>query len=452
MRLTFNSFSRIIAVFLMVVGLGFGFASQTLAKTCAPGNLDNDCDGVNVCNFSVGGAKLGKVESAKTNIFFNRKDNSNNYFYDVSVCNLDSIASVCAPPRSVVMAYQYTGLWWQYLTLTKGASGCYTGELKVYAPEGVEIQFDVELDNSSSTCAAKKLPLCARTYGILRTSSAADIAACTAAETSIKGECNAISFETTQMIMNEPVNFSVDIPSVLGDRSCNLKPGKATIELFNPSNESIMKETIDAADFGNKDYTFTPSMLASCGGAGGYRIELKTYLPTDIVSLTSCKKVFGVGTAENPCDAPEPGVDLLVDKKFKICEQIVKDTNPLQYQRCQNCMAGTALEDTAAIDSDSTPDVPVGIWTAVGCIKADPQSIIITLVKIGLGVAGGGALLMILSASFVISTSAGDAKKFTEAKEMISNALIGLVFIIMSVTILQFIGVTLFHIPGFGEP
>jgi hypothetical protein len=71
-------------------------------------------------------------------------------------------------------------------------------------------------------------------------------------------------------------------------------------------------------------------------------------------------------------------------------------------------------------------------------------------IQIGLGLAGGIALLMIIAAGFLLTTSQNDPKKVTEAKELVTSAVIGLLFIVFSVTILQFIGVTILRIPGFG--
>lgn len=92
-----------------------------------------------------------------------------------------------------------------------------------------------------------------------------------------------------------------------------------------------------------------------------------------------------------------------------------------------------------------------GLWTAIGCIPTRPESVVRVLIKIGLTIGGGVALLMILVGSFRISTSAGDPKAVNEAKDQITSAIIGLIFIIFSVTILQFIGVQIFQLPGFGQ-
>lgn len=114
---------------------------------------------------------------------------------------------------------------------------------------------------------------------------------------------------------------------------------------------------------------------------------------------------------------------------FRLCNQVEAS----KIQTCQKC-------------------ITKGVWTAVGCIPTDPSAMIKVLLRIGLLIGGGVALLIILAGSFSLSISQGDPKKTSEAKEMISSALIGLVFIIFSISILQLIGVQIMQIPGFGQP
>ncbi|GEM_PF-3021415 len=116
---------------------------------------------------------------------------------------------------------------------------------------------------------------------------------------------------------------------------------------------------------------------------------------------------------------------------WKLCTQVAGDENA--YKKCVECQNQAS------------------IWTAVGCISSEPTEMLQTLIKIGLTTGGGIALLIILAGSFTLSISQGDPKKTSEAKEMITSALIGLIFIIFSVSILQFIGVQILKIPGFGE-
>ncbi|MFH1959358.1 MAG: hypothetical protein ABIJ22_03465, partial [Patescibacteria group bacterium] len=99
-------------------------------------------------------------------------------------------------------------------------------------------------------------------------------------------------------------------------------------------------------------------------------------------------------------------------------------------------------------DGDGKGD---GIWTAIGCIDtSSTQGIVGKLMTVGIGIAGGIALLMILASAFLFATSEGEPKRTSEAKEILTSAIVGLLFIIFSVTILQFIGVNILKIPEFG--
>jgi len=127
------------------------------------------------------------------------------------------------------------------------------------------------------------------------------------------------------------------------------------------------------------------------------------------------------------------------DKKpYLICDQIPK-TEALAKMRqdCIECVGGT--ENGYG-----------GIWTAIGCIPREPEKIVSVFLRFGLGMGGGVALLMILGAGFILSVSQGDPKQTDTAKQWLTSAIAGLLFIIFSVTILQFIGYNIFQIPGFG--
>lgn len=119
--------------------------------------------------------------------------------------------------------------------------------------------------------------------------------------------------------------------------------------------------------------------------------------------------------------------------KFSLCKQI---NDPTAQQKCLQCAGG----------EDGTE----GIWTAVGCISKEPEEILGRFIRLGISMGGGVALLMILSAGFTMTISQGNAQKTAQAKEMMTAAITGLLFIIFSVTILQFIGFSILKIPGFG--
>jgi len=90
-----------------------------------------------------------------------------------------------------------------------------------------------------------------------------------------------------------------------------------------------------------------------------------------------------------------------------------------------------------------------GAWTALGCIPTgDFSEFTAWLLKRIIAVAGGIAFLLVIFGGFRIITSAGDPKGVQAAKETITSALIGLLFIIFSVFLLELIGVKILGIPG----
>jgi len=91
-----------------------------------------------------------------------------------------------------------------------------------------------------------------------------------------------------------------------------------------------------------------------------------------------------------------------------------------------------------------------GTWTALGCIETDPTNLLGAILRIGLGLAGGIAFLLILFGGLQIMTSAGNPEQLSAGRELISSAIIGLIIILFSIFLLQFIGVNIIGIPGFG--
>lgn len=126
---------------------------------------------------------------------------------------------------------------------------------------------------------------------------------------------------------------------------------------------------------------------------------------------------------------------------YRICDQVNSDLDTPEggnaHERCIECIGGDELGRA-------------GIWTAVGCIPREPDIIVKSLLRLGLGVGGGFALIIVLASGFVLSVSQGEPKRIDEAKQWLTSALVGLLFIIFSVTLLHFIGYTIFQIPGFG--
>ena len=89
--------------------------------------------------------------------------------------------------------------------------------------------------------------------------------------------------------------------------------------------------------------------------------------------------------------------------------------------------------------------------TALGCISTDVESggFINSLLQLAIGLGGAIALLLILGGVFIITTSAGIPEKLNQGKELITSAISGLLFIILSIVLLNLIGIKILSIPGF---
>lgn len=125
-------------------------------------------------------------------------------------------------------------------------------------------------------------------------------------------------------------------------------------------------------------------------------------------------------------------------------------------------------EFVALLDNGKTGDViPTGDLRYVDpafpkqCAKVDtglgisidptPEGFIKSLFGILLSTSGGIALLLIIVSGYRLIASQGNPEKVQAAKETLTSAIIGLVFIIFSLSILQLIGVDILHIPGFSR-
>ncbi|HLD24725.1 MAG TPA: hypothetical protein VJB96_02295 [Patescibacteria group bacterium] len=93
-----------------------------------------------------------------------------------------------------------------------------------------------------------------------------------------------------------------------------------------------------------------------------------------------------------------------------------------------------------------------GAWTAFRCLGGDsPGDFVADFIKLGTGLGGGIAFLLILFSGFQRITSAGNPEKLHEAKELMTAAISGLLLIIFSIFLLRIIGVDILQIPGLSK-
>ncbi len=91
-------------------------------------------------------------------------------------------------------------------------------------------------------------------------------------------------------------------------------------------------------------------------------------------------------------------------------------------------------------------------WTALGCIEtSSPTKFAAWFLGAAIFIATGIAFLLMAFGAIQILTSAGDPEQVKGGGQLITSAVSGLIFIILSVFLLQLIGVDILQLPGFGK-
>lgn len=122
-----------------------------------------------------------------------------------------------------------------------------------------------------------------------------------------------------------------------------------------------------------------------------------------------------------PKPDPPPGAK-------KICDSAGKAAGV-----CRQCMQG---------------DPPEGMWTAIGCLSTKPEKAAEQVFNIALGFGGIFILIQILMGAFGLITSSGNPGAVEKARSRIINAIVALLFLVFSVTLLQIIGMQILQLPG----
>jgi hypothetical protein len=165
-------------------------------------------------------------------------------------------------------------------------------------------------------------------------------------------------------------------------------------------------------------------------------------LSNPVICETSFTLLVNCSNQADQCVDVEPTLNFMSPLTlgpdiFHLCNQIPEEQDS-DRQECLKCAGGAGNTE--------------GVWTAIGCINKNPKEIIGKFIILGLGMGGGITLLSFLAAGFIFSTSQGSPEKIKTAKEMMTTSVVGLLFIIFSTAMLQFIGWSVFKIPGFGGP
>lgn len=105
--------------------------------------------------------------------------------------------------------------------------------------------------------------------------------------------------------------------------------------------------------------------------------------------------------------------------------------------------------DKNKLNVDCTRNGVQGINTAIGCIiVTSPTEFLSFVLPWAIGVGSGAAFILMIIAGFLIMTSGGDPYKKKAGKDLLGGAIAGLLLIILSLYLLDLIGLRILRLPG----
>lgn len=249
--------------------------------------------------------------------------------------------------------------------------------------------------------------------------------------------CGFLNLSSTgdQIYLNQPVVISGVINPLAQSEACGTQDAHdPQLKITGPNGNVVLDETYQVSSGVNA--SFTPDRL------GDY--TLRFYL--DTTSVYGGGSLFG--------GSYEAGrFNLECQRTFRVClpdDDQCNSLNPSGETGNYDICTSNLSADSEALAACTACYSSEGIWTAIGCISQDPRDLVGKLINTAIGISGGVALIIILISGFSLTLSQGDVKKTSDAKEWLTAAVVGLIFIILSVTMLEFIGNTVLRIPGFG--
>jgi len=163
----------------------------------------------------------------------------------------------------------------------------------------------------------------------------------------------------------------------------------------------------------------------------------------------------GKGPTYCRCDVLNPVVNLDCGSPCQTSSQCgtacpgCRANGPGTAQTCQGLNTATPTPGPGDLHGNCGAN---GISTAIGCVPVlgndNGVGFYGFLLGWAIGIAGGIAFLLIVYAGFMIMTSSGNPERLKAGQELLTSAISGLVLLVFSVFILNFIGVKILQIPG----
>ena len=174
--------------------------------------------------------------------------------------------------------------------------------------------------------------------------------------------------------------------------------------------------------------TEQPQTATGCTSSG--RGSEQCCVPRSLVTPVACP-----GVCQSSCDTSKDEVEFRPVNDCGLNGQICCNINPIT---AESPLCGTNN---------------LGVKTAIGCLMAgDPKLFVSQLLGWGVGVGGGIAFLLIVYAGFQMATAGGDPKRVQAAHELLVSAISGLLLIVFSIFLLNFIGIKILNLGSIGGP
>lgn len=141
---------------------------------------------------------------------------------------------------------------------------------------------------------------------------------------------------------------------------------------------------------------------------------------------------------------------------------------PQNWQKCQECIYPNVVDktpggkETLRIDPvNFNPPTPATghSYTMIGCVSSNltsfrqdgaAASVVQTILSLLFSIVGTLSFLYLIYGSFLIITSQADPERLSEGKRTILGAIVGLIFAVSSVFIINLLASGILKIPGFG--
>lgn len=156
-----------------------------------------------------------------------------------------------------------------------------------------------------------------------------------------------------------------------------------------------------------------------------------------------------------------------------LCGYCLGKSVPQNWESCRACLypdANSTPENNSTLLIAPNPTISSALepptpklgrhYTMIGCINTNiaggfteegaAGNVVQRLLNILFSISGGVAFLYLLYGSFLVLTSQSEPEKLNRGKRTIYGSVVGIIFVILAVFIVNFIGNTLLRIPGFG--